>query len=76
MNIKSDKQSVALKISAIVSITLVILSAIGAWVYVEHQRLNQDRVTKEKQIEAEKEAARLECRGNAASSGNASFLCN
>lgn len=86
MNPDSAKSKVV-PVVLIICATVIALSGIGAFIYVNQQsidqknaELNQQKVLKEKELEAQKESARIqaEAQTDAARciSGNSYFGCN
>lgn len=75
MDTRNNPRSVTLIITIIICTTIVLVSAIGGWAYMQNQKLSQDKALKEQELQIQKDsskeqadavrdAAKSECMGN------------
>jgi predicted negative regulator of RcsB-dependent stress response len=58
MEVKNKNRSRAAIITAIICFTLILVSAIGGWVYIQSQKLSQERTLKEQELQIQKDASK------------------
>lgn len=58
MEAKNKNQPKTAIIALIICITLILISVIGGWVYIQNQKLSQERSLKEQELQIQKDASK------------------